>query len=35
VEFVSKSEIIETIEKLDDEFLLYLLEQFLSGLIEE
>jgi hypothetical protein len=32
---VSKSEMLAAIEDIDDEFLLYLLEQFLLGLIEE
>jgi hypothetical protein len=32
---VSKSEMLAIIETIDDEFILYLLEQFLAGLIEE
>lgn len=32
---VSKSEMLMAIENIDDEFILYLLEQFLLGLIDE
>jgi len=35
VAFVSKAEMLNIIENLEDEFLLYLLEQFLTGLIED